>query len=136
MGYIFDLTFDSRPVAPHSHWRRTERSRKNKVRQMHDKLSVILAFPKGKGRGEGELRARPHTDPTQNTPALEQLSHPFPNSKIVNLKSQISSTTPIVPSAIAIAVWEEASLFLDAKLPRSWMLDLTRRAETLFRHNP
>ena len=50
-------------------------------------------------------------------------------------QSKISSSTPIVPSAIAIAVWEEACIFLNAKLPRSWMIELTRRAEIIFRHH-
>lgn len=54
-------------------------------------------------------------------------------SKIENLNSKIPS--PILASVIAIAVWEEASLYLGAKLPRSWIPHLTHRAETICAHN-
>src|SRR5437879_3212476 len=56
-------------------------------------------------------------------------------SKIQNPKSKILSKTPIVPLAIAIAVWEEASVWLDAPLPRSWITTLAERAEAIYAHN-
>lgn len=54
-----------------------------------------------------------------------------------NMKSipRIESDTPIVPSAIARAVWEEASLWLDELLPRSWIRELVARANTVYAHN-
>jgi len=44
--------------------------------------------------------------------------------------------SPIVPHAIAIAVWEEACLFLNTELPRSWITELAARANDIYRHNP
>jgi hypothetical protein len=60
----------------------------------------------------------------------------LPQSKLKNRKSKIASSTPIVPSAIAIALWEEASQWLGEPLPRSWMFVLIRRAEAIYDHNP
>jgi len=48
---------------------------------------------------------------------------------------RIESDTPIVPSAIAIAVWEEASDWLDEPLPRSWIRELVAHANTVYAHN-
>ena len=48
---------------------------------------------------------------------------------------RISSDTPIVPHAIAIAVWEEASRWLDADLPRFWITELITRANAIYAHN-
>jgi hypothetical protein len=40
-----------------------------------------------------------------------------------------------VPSAVATVVWEEASLYLKHKLPRSWITDLTTRANDIYQHD-
>ena len=47
----------------------------------------------------------------------------------------IAASTVIVPMAIAIAVWEEASQLLGTTLPRGWICKLTHRADAVFRHN-
>jgi len=49
--------------------------------------------------------------------------------------SPIESQTPIVPRAVAEAVWEEASVWLDEPLPRAWIPALARRADAIFKHN-
>lgn len=49
--------------------------------------------------------------------------------------SPIETQTPIVPRAVAEAVWEEASVWLDEPLPRAWIPALTRRADAIFKHN-
>jgi hypothetical protein len=36
---------------------------------------------------------------------------------------------------VAITVWEEACHFMGEPLPRSWMLDLTRRTHEIATHN-
>jgi hypothetical protein len=38
----------------------------------------------------------------------------------------IESDTPIVPRAVAEAVWEEAAVWLKAALPRRWIGELLR----------
>jgi hypothetical protein len=48
----------------------------------------------------------------------------------------IELDTPIVPRAIAEAVWEEASLSLDTPLPRRWLRELIDRAHTVYAQNP
>jgi hypothetical protein len=49
--------------------------------------------------------------------------------------SRIEHDTPLVPRAVAEGVWEEASVLVKASLPRSWMVQLTERAETVYEHN-
>jgi hypothetical protein len=44
--------------------------------------------------------------------------------------------TPIVPSAIAAAVVEEAGVWLGQPLPRRWIRELTAYANTVYAHNP
>jgi hypothetical protein len=59
--------------------------------------------------------------------------HPWsPQPKIEIQKSKIFP----VPSAVAIAVWEEASVWLDAPLPRRWIGELIERADAVYRHSP
>jgi hypothetical protein len=48
----------------------------------------------------------------------------------------IANSTPIIPGAIAFAVWNEASGILSVDLPRSWIAQLACHAEVVFRHNP
>src|SRR5882724_4828945 len=47
----------------------------------------------------------------------------------------IETQTPIIPRAVAEAVWEEASVWLDEPLPRAWIPALARRADAIFKHN-
>jgi hypothetical protein len=47
----------------------------------------------------------------------------------------IEHDTPIVPKAVAEAVWEEASVWLDEELPRAWIGELTERANVIYAHN-
>ena len=50
--------------------------------------------------------------------------------------ARIDQDTPIVPAAVAAAVWEEARVSLDTELPSAWIGELTRRAETVYARNP
>lgn len=47
----------------------------------------------------------------------------------------ISTATPIIPPAIALAVLEEASAWLDTPLPQHWIGKLAERAETVYARN-
>jgi hypothetical protein len=47
----------------------------------------------------------------------------------------IESDTPIVPRAVAEAVWEEAAVWLDEPLPRRWRSELIARANTVYARN-
>jgi len=49
---------------------------------------------------------------------------------------RIEHDTPLVPQAVASAVWEEASLWLGEELPRAWRVRLTERAEAVYASNP
>jgi hypothetical protein len=48
----------------------------------------------------------------------------------------IERDTPIVPGAVAKAVWHEASAWLDVELPREWIRRLAIRANVIYFHNP
>ena len=48
----------------------------------------------------------------------------------------IERDTPIIPAAVAVAVWEEASAWLDVELPREWIRRLAVRADVIYFHNP
>ena len=48
----------------------------------------------------------------------------------------IERDTPIVPGAVAQAVWQEASAWLDVELPREWIRRLAVRADVIFFNNP
>jgi hypothetical protein len=48
----------------------------------------------------------------------------------------IERDTPIIPTAIARAVWHEASAWLDVELPREWIRRLAVRADVIYFHNP
>jgi hypothetical protein len=48
----------------------------------------------------------------------------------------IKLDTPIIPRAVAEAVWEEACVHLDTTLPRRWIMELTSRAEEIYNHSP
>jgi len=50
-------------------------------------------------------------------------------------RKRIDADTPIVPSAVAVAVWEEASSWLGAELPLSWIGQLTERANNIYANN-
>jgi hypothetical protein len=49
--------------------------------------------------------------------------------------ARIEHDTPIVPHAIASAVWEEACAWLGEELPREWLARLTERAEAVYASN-
>jgi hypothetical protein len=60
-------------------------------------------------------------------------------SRRINMKHRtprIELETPIVPSAIAVAVVEEAGVWLGQPLPRRWIRELTAYANTVYAHNP
>ena len=44
----------------------------------------------------------------------------------------IETDTPLVVSAVAIAVWQEAGLWLDQPLPQRWIRELIARANTVY----
>src|SRR5436190_843980 len=48
---------------------------------------------------------------------------------------RIERDTPIIPRAVAEAVWEEACVYLDTTLPRHWIMELTTRAEEIYHHS-
>ena len=48
---------------------------------------------------------------------------------------RIELETPIVPSAIAATVVEEAGVWLGQPLPRRWIRELTAYANTVYAHN-
>ena len=48
----------------------------------------------------------------------------------------IERDTPIIPDAVAGAVWRGASAWLDVKLPREWIRRLAVRADVIYFHNP
>jgi hypothetical protein len=48
----------------------------------------------------------------------------------------IERDTPIIPGAVAGAVWREASAWLDVELPREWIRRLAVRADVIYFHNP
>ena len=50
--------------------------------------------------------------------------------------ARIEQETPLVPQAVATAVWEEASVWLGEELPRAWLIRLTERAEAVYASNP
>jgi len=50
-------------------------------------------------------------------------------------RKPIEAETPIVPYAVAVAVWEEASAWLGAQLPLSWIGQLTERANNVYANN-
>lgn len=50
-------------------------------------------------------------------------------------ESRIERDTPILPHVVAEAVWEEASTWLGARLPRAWIGELATRAETVYARN-
>jgi hypothetical protein len=49
---------------------------------------------------------------------------------------RIAMETPLVPAAVAAAVCEEASIWLDEPLPRWWRRVLIRRANAIYARNP
>ena len=49
--------------------------------------------------------------------------------------ARIEHDTPLVPQAVAVAVWEEASLWLGEELPRAWLVRLTERTEAVYASN-
>ena len=50
-------------------------------------------------------------------------------------RRRIETDTPIAPRAVAVAVWEEASVWLEAELPRAWIGMLAERADVIYAHN-
>ena len=48
---------------------------------------------------------------------------------------RIDLDTPLVPGAVARAVCEEVTVWLDEPLPRRWLRELTGRANTVYAHN-
>ncbi len=47
----------------------------------------------------------------------------------------IEQETPLVPRAVTEAVWEEASVWLKAELPRPWIAQLARKADAIATRN-
>ena len=69
------------------------------------------------------------------SPRTKSKSSKATRDKTMTRLPRIESDTAIVPSAIAIAVWEEASAWLDEPLPRSWIRELVARANTVYAHD-
>ncbi len=68
-------------------------------------------------------------------PKLERsrISHQS-GTRVVRPSTGITRDTPIVPRAVAVAVWGEACVFLGEELPAGWITCLTEKAETLYTH--
>jgi hypothetical protein len=49
---------------------------------------------------------------------------------------QMELDTPLRPRAVAEAVWEEASVWLEQPLPRRWLRELIAEANTIYAHDP
>jgi hypothetical protein len=63
-------------------------------------------------------------------------SIPPSRRRICGPQPRIERETPLVPAAVAAAVLEEASLWLDTPLPREWRRVLTRRANAIYARSP
>lgn len=50
-------------------------------------------------------------------------------------RRRIRKDTPIVPRAVAEAVWEEACVWLHTELPRAWVRQLAVKAELTYSRN-
>jgi hypothetical protein len=48
----------------------------------------------------------------------------------------IERDTPVIPAAVAGAVWQEACAWLGEELPREWIRRLAVRADVIYFHNP
>jgi len=48
----------------------------------------------------------------------------------------IERDTPVIPTAVAQAVWQEACAWLGVELPREWIRRLAVRADVIYSHNP
>lgn len=62
-------------------------------------------------------------------------SLPVSRAKRVASSLAVADLTPLVPRAAAEAVHEEASVWLDTELPRSWIPELTAKADTVAMRN-
>ncbi len=51
-------------------------------------------------------------------------------------RATIAELTPIVPAAVARAIWSEAVVWLGEELPRDWVVWLVAKADTVFSRNP
>ena len=64
------------------------------------------------------------------------ITKPMPSPRrIREPQPRIEKETPLVPAAVAAAVCEEASLWLDTPLPREWRGVLARRANAIYVRN-
>lgn len=50
-------------------------------------------------------------------------------------RRRMQDDTPIVPHAVAEAVWAEACVYLKTELPRAWVRRLTVRANMVYQRN-
>jgi hypothetical protein len=50
-------------------------------------------------------------------------------------RRRIQNDTPVVPRAVAEAVWEEATVYLLVELPRAWVRRLAVRAQMAYHRN-
>jgi hypothetical protein len=57
-------------------------------------------------------------------------------ARIERAPSGIEADTPVVPRAVAQAVHEEVSVWLETPLPRQWIDELCGHAETIYPRNP
>jgi hypothetical protein len=89
---------------------------------------------RGLGRGVRSLVVSTHPPPPEHEAWGEWDLSARLCKEIEPPRARIENDTPIVP--IAIAVWEEASLWLDAGLPRSWIAELAERGNVIYAHNP
>jgi hypothetical protein len=54
----------------------------------------------------------------------------------MNRVPQMELHTPLRPRAVAEAVWEEASVWLNEPLPHRWLRELIAEANTIYANNP
>jgi len=66
---------------------------------------------------------------------LEMSAPPRARARRNRVRLTIEQATPLVPRAVAEAVWEEASVWLQAELPRPWIAQLARKAEVIAARN-
>lgn len=75
----------------------------------------------------------PVATPTVNLPRSKK--RPLASGRIQKPPPRIEIDTPLVPDAVAVAVLEEATVWLAESLPRSWRNELAERANAIYARN-
>ncbi|MEY2429687.1 MAG: hypothetical protein QOJ40_2572 [Verrucomicrobiota bacterium] len=89
-----------------------------------------LSFPEHEGWGEWDVSARFYKESQTRREKTGE-----PDRWPQRVSNRIEDDTPIVPSALAEQICEEAGLWLGEAFPRKWMLELAERANVVYQHN-